>query len=358
MSRQESPPDRFLAEIAGQPDALRRAAEAITDARDVLRSLQEAARVAKLIVFTGMGASYHACYPAISELAASGVPGLLVDTAELLHFRMPLLDEAALVVMVSQSGESAEAVQLATRLSTRGPHAFVVSITNGVANPLAGGADLALDTRAGEERGPSTMTFGGALVTLFAVAGVLAGADPTEAVDRTQEAAHAAADRMKELLRTPETWAGELSGWRGERSTLVLLGRGPARAASEMGALLLKESAGIAAEALEAAQFRHGPLELAGPDLAAIVVATEPETAHLDIGLAADLLRTGSAVLVVTVEGEVPKEAHAVDIGSLHRAVAPAVAVVPVQLLAWRLALDRGRMPGVLTRATKVTTRE
>lgn len=358
MSSRKSPPDRFLAEITGQPEALRRSAEAVADEREALRAIQEAARRSTLLVFTGMGASYHACYPTISGLAARGLPALLVDTAELLHFRMPILDASALLVMVSQSGESAEAVQLAGQLSARTSRPFAVSVTNGMANPLAGGADLALDTRAGEERGPSTMTFGACLVTLSALSGVLAGVDAAEAIERTREAALAAAARMEELLRRPETWAADLARWRGERSTIVLLGRGPARAASEMGALLLKESAGIAAEALEAAQFRHGPLELAGPDLAAIVVATEPETAHLDIRLAADLLRTGSAVLVVTPDGEVPEGGHAVAIGSLDRAVAPAVAVLPAQLLAWRLALDRGRAPGILTRATKVTTRE
>ena len=111
-------------------------------------------------------------------------------------------------------------------------------------------------------------------------------------------------------------------------------------------------------ESLEAAQFRHGPLELAGPDLAAIVLATEPETAELDLGLAEELLRAGAAVLVVTRDGGAPPGAARVVIGSLARTLAPAVSILPAQLLAWKLAMLRGREPGTYLRASKVTTRE
>ena len=62
-----------------------------------------------------------------------------------------------------------------------------------------------------------------------------------------------------------------------------------------MGALTLKEAVGLPIESLQTAQFRHGPLELAGPDLAAIVIATEPETRDLDVGLAGELVALGAA---------------------------------------------------------------
>ena len=72
-----------------------------------------------------------------------------------------------------------------------------------------------------------------------------------------------------------------------------------------MGALTLKEAVGLPIESLETAQFRHGPLELAGPDLAAIVIATEPQTRDLDVGLAGELVDAGAAVLLVVEEEEV-----------------------------------------------------
>jgi glucosamine--fructose-6-phosphate aminotransferase (isomerizing) len=149
-----------------------------------------------------------------------------------------------------------------------------------------------------------------------------------------------------------------LADWLGARDTVVILGRGPARAAAEMGALTIKEAVGMAVESLETAQFRHGPLELAGPGLAAVVIATEPETAALDVGLADELAAAGAAVLLVTERQHPSVAAVTLVTGPLDRALAPAVSVVPSQLLAWRLSVLRGRDPGAYYRASKVTTRE
>jgi glucosamine--fructose-6-phosphate aminotransferase (isomerizing) len=351
-------PDPFLSEIHGQPDAFRRSAEGLPGQRAEFERLSHASRSATNLVFTGMGSSYHACFPAINELAALGIAAHHIDGSELLHFRRAILSQTALVIAVSQSGESAEITQLAAEVRSALAPPVLVSVTNGLENTLAELADLTFDTRAGIETGPSTMTFGVSLIVLRAVAGVLRGAAVETALEETVRAAQAAAMAAGRLLGRREADPMELAAWLGPREVVVLLGRGRARAASEMGALLLKESAGIPAEALQAAQFRHGPLELAGPKLAAIVMATERETHRIDLGLAADLVDTGTAVLVVTPDGETPTGARAVAIGDLDRALAPSVSILPVQLLAWRLAVERGRTPGVLTRASKVTTRE
>jgi len=349
--------DPFLAEIVGQPDAMRRAAAALVDQRELLDRIREAATLSRTIVFTGMGSSYDACYPVVNDLAGRGIAALLVDAAELLHFRRPILNAQTLAVIVSQSGASAEIVKLVNELARQRNRPFVVSITNGFENDLARRADVRLDTWAGHEAGPSTMTFAAAMATLSGIARLLAGDSVDTAVDRTRTAAEGAALSTERLLADPVATAAELAEWHGTRSLIVLLGRGPARAATEMGALMLKES-GVMAESFESAMFRHGPLELAGPDMTAIVMATEPETRRLDLGLAADLVDTGANVLVVTPDGEAPKGARAVATGYLDRALLSAVSIVPVQLLAWQLAQTRGRRPGEYTRASKITKRE
>jgi glucosamine--fructose-6-phosphate aminotransferase (isomerizing) len=350
-------PDPFLAEIAAQPDAIRRAAAALMEQRDVLERVREAGATARTIVFTGMGSSYDACYPAVNDLAGRGVPSLLVDTAELLHFRRPILTPQTLVVIVSQSGESAEIVKLATEISRQRLRPFVISVTNGLENDLARRADIRLDTWAGQETGPSTKTFAAAMTTLAGLARLLAGDSVATAVDRTRTAAEGAALAAERLLDDPEAEAARLAELLGGRRIMVVLGRGPARAAAEMGALMLKEC-GVMAESLESAMFRHGPLELAGPDMSAIVLATEPETRRLDLALADDLVDAGAAVLVITPDGMAPKGAEGIATGYLDRALMSAVSIVPVQLLAWRLAVLAGRTPGAYTRASKVTTRE
>jgi glucosamine--fructose-6-phosphate aminotransferase (isomerizing) len=350
-------PDPFIAEIVGQPDAMRRAAAALVQERDQMERLREAGATARTIVFTGMGSSYDACYPAVNDLAGRGVPAVLVDTAELLHFRRPILKAQTLLVIVSQSGESAEIVKLVNELRRQRTRPVVVSVTNGLGNDLARHADVRFDTWAGEEKGPSTKTFAASMTTLAGIARILAGDSVDTAVDHTRTAAEGAALAAERLVADAEAYAQELAELLGGRDVMVVLGRGPARAAAEMGALTLKES-GVMAESLESAMFRHGPLELAGPGMSAIVMATEPETRRLDLTLTADLVKAGAAVLVVTPDGEEPKGAHAVATGFLDRALVSAVSIVPVQLLAWKLAAVSGRRPGEYTRASKVTTRE
>jgi glucosamine--fructose-6-phosphate aminotransferase (isomerizing) len=340
-------PDSFLAEIAGQPAAVRRAAAGLAEQQAEMERLRSAARDAQTIVFTGMGSSYDACYSPVTQLASQGVRASMVDSAELLHFRLAAIGADTLLVAVSQSGESAELVRLTEALTARPApgRPVLLSVTNGVGNTLARAADIALDTRAGEEHGPSTMTFAAALVALCAVAGDGVGAA-------------AAADALDELLESPEEDAAGLVEWFGDRPVLALLGRGCARAAAEMGALTLKEAAQLPAESLQTAQFRHGPLELAGGRLAAMVFATEPRTRHLDLGLAGELVAAGSPVLVVSQDGEAPSGARGLAVGPLAAGIAPAVAILPAQLLAWRLAAVRGRTPGEFSIAAKVTTRE
>ena len=175
--------DPFLAEICAQPEALRRSAERFV-ASEALEPIRERAASVRTIVFTGMGSSYDACYPAVNDLAGRGVPALLVDSAELLHFRRPILGPDTLVVIVSQSGESAEIVRLAREIRLQRERPFLVSVTNGIDNDLAAAADVRLDTAAGPEAGPSTITFAAAMATLSGLARLLAGDSVSTAADR------------------------------------------------------------------------------------------------------------------------------------------------------------------------------
>lgn len=339
-------PDRFIAEIAGQPEAIRRARRAALDQAGALAEIRSRGH----IVFTGMGSSYDACYPIVTALGTTGVAATMLDAAELLHFRLPAVTVDTLVVCVSQSGRSAETVRVAEALAGRHSRPTVVAITNGTDNPLAAVADIHLDTRAGEEHGPSTMTFAATLVMLEAVATAL-GASSTDGA----EAAALAAER---LVTDAEATADSLASWLDDRPVLTLLARGGARAAAEMGALTLKEAARFPAESLQAAQFRHGPLELAGPEMAAIVFSTSAATRTLDVGMAAELQAAGARVLVIGDDHELLPGAVGFVLGRLSDCLSPAVAVIPTQLLAWSLARARGLDPGGYTRATKVTERE
>jgi glucosamine--fructose-6-phosphate aminotransferase (isomerizing) len=346
-------PDSFLAEIAGQAEAMRRAADGLSGRAAALERIAAAAGAAGSIVFTGMGASLAACQIPATLLTVAGVDAWRVDAAELLHFRRATLRPGIVLVLVSQSGRSAELVALA-RSFRDDARPFLVSVTNGSDNALAVEADAALDIRAGEEQGPSTMTFAASVVVLSALADVLANSGVRAAVDEVRLRAHRAAAAARRLVAQD---VGSLEAWLGERPVAALLGRGSGLAAAEAGALLLQEAARVPALSFGSGRFRHGPIELAGPDLAAAVFATEESTRDIDLGLASDLVELGTSVLVIG-SAEVPSGAIAAEVPHVGGGLGAVLGVIPVQLLAHRLSLRRGLTPGRLTIATKVTSRE
>jgi glutamine---fructose-6-phosphate transaminase (isomerizing) len=347
-------PDSFIEEVHGQPAALRRAAAGLVEQLEALAGIRADGRD-RAVVLTGMGASFAACHPIAAQLAGGGRLATMLDASELLHGSLAATGPGTLVVVVSQSGRSAEIVRLAGELADRG--VATVAVTNGTRNPLANVAGRVVDTRAGDETGPSSMTFAASLAVLTAVGDVLADRDPAPSVARIRDDAEAAAVAIERLLADASLDA-ELGDAIDPEASIVVLGRGPARAAAEMGVLTIQEAAGRPAQALGTAQFRHGPLELAGPGLAAIVVATEADTLALDVALSEECVDAGASVVVIASRAQVARGARTVSIGRVDRSLAPAVALVPIQLLARRIALQRGRDPGTYLRAAKVTSRE
>ncbi len=359
-SRPSTDGDAFLAEIGGQPDAIRRAARAVAGQADRLGQLADR-RPAGALVMTGIGSSYDACHVAVTMLSEGGRLTTLVNAAELLHFQAAALDATTTLVVVSQSGRSVEIVRLVERLGGRPDRPFVVAVTNGRDNPLAVFADVALDTEAGDELGPSTMTFAASLVALDAVARVLiAGpnADVASVLRAVAADADGAATAAENVLAGREAITATMADWLDDRPHMVILGRGVSRAAAEMAALTVKEVAGASAEALVTADFRHGPLETIDADLAVAFVALESATDDIDRSFAAELAAGPAGVVVIGHDPGPVGRVVSIDIGPVDRRLAPAVAMIPFQLLARELAIARGRRPGEFSTASKITTRE
>src|SRR5947207_2210058 len=95
----------LLKEIHDQPEALRRTVETVGASVDLLRPWAERLQEGKIrrVVMTGMGSSCFAVYPALAYLVEHGIQAIGIETSELLHYYLPLLDEQTLLVMISQS---------------------------------------------------------------------------------------------------------------------------------------------------------------------------------------------------------------------------------------------------------------
>ncbi|MFO7170130.1 MAG: SIS domain-containing protein [Chloroflexota bacterium] len=342
-------PTDILPDILEQPRLLGAAAQAHLADGSALgaaaRALAEH-RHGRVLV-AGMGSSYFAAYPAVLRLQAAGFSAALVEIAELLHFG-GALGEDTLLVLVSQSGETIEAVRL---LDERALPGKLIAVTNSPGSTLARRATHVVETLAGSEQTVATKTYTMALLALALLAALAAGEAPAALFERLQpalQAAERAASEGQALVeRLPDEWL--------EQGPLTLVGRGPSLASALSGGLLFKETAKVAAEGMSTAQFRHGPIEIAGPGHRAIVIAGPGPTRPLDLKMAADLRASGSRVLVV---GHAPPDVADVVFALPEVWLAPLAEIIPLQLMARRMAQRAGIEPGSFRYITKVTAVE
>ncbi len=333
----------YLSDLLVQPTAV---ADTVAALR-TLGALPLRALACERIVLTGMGSSLHAQHPLQLRLIASGRVALMVETAELIHTQSQLLDNRTLVVAVSQSGRSAEIVQLLDLVDSCVSRPFVVGVTNTDDSPLARRSDSVVLMQAGAEFSVSCKTYLATLVALEWLGGALCGDDLAAILGELDCAAPAVEAYLKEWPR--HVW--QLTGDLVDLHHLFLTGRGASLAAVGTGALILKESTRFHAEGMSAPAFRHGPLEMVGAGLFALVFAGEAATAPLNRALVRDIRAAGGRAALVSDDAP----AGVFRLPSVPARLRPVCEMLPVQMLSLALAAMAGREPGRFERATKVT---
>lgn len=325
----------MLDNIRNQPESLRAmAAYQFGAGAEALRSAASAIRGAGRVLFTGMGSSLYASIPAAAYLNSNGFPALTVDTSELLHFGGAAPDTA--VVLVSRSGETVEVTKVLTKVLTRlGPHA-TVGVTNVPGSQLARAARSALHIHSAADRMVAVQTYTAAVVVLMLLAGAVLEIENLR--DELGAAIDAASDSIDTELSSSGAWNEFFAG----TEVVYLLGRGASMASVHEGALLFNEAARLPSVAMSAAMFRHGPVEVVDSRFRAIIFASQEATRDLDIALARDVEAMGGRVRVCEARG----------------VFAPLSEIVPVQVAACSLAINKGLDPGDFRHATLVTTAE
>lgn len=288
------------------------------------------------VILTGMGSSLAALHPLEIRLLAHGVDARIVDTSELLHALSPLLAADSLVVAVSQSGRSAEIVRLVERRACP-----IVAVTNTPGSPLAAGAAATILTHAGEESTVSCKTYVATLAALVFLGDLLCGGHETDAL-------HDAPAQMKAYLDRYEAHVEELAV-DGVRD-VFFAGRGPSLAAAYTAGLIVKESTRVHAEGMTSAALRHGPMEMAGPHVLALVYEGDARVAPLNRALAVDLARAGARAHLVGPGAE--------GVFRLPAGYAPLFEILPAQMVSLALAAKAGIEAGRFVHATKVTSIE
>jgi glucosamine--fructose-6-phosphate aminotransferase (isomerizing) len=297
------------------------------------------------IVLTGMGSSHSAALPTWRALTASGHPVWWVDTGQLLDTPQ-LVTPDTLLVVTSQSGASAETAALFDKESGVRP-ARVVGITNDQDSALARGSQAVLALHSGDEATVSTKSY---LNSLAAHQQLLTAFDTVVASTSVSDSAKA----IEHFGSPPEaaSLARHLAGV--DHARLAFVGTRDHAATALYAGLIVKEAAKIAAEGFIGGQFRHGPFELAGPGLTAVLLGVFADDPNPSLRqLAADLVLAGSEVLLVgdvTIPGALTVALN--PVGTLTEL---AIGALVAQHLAVEIAKARGIEPGAFAFGAKVT---
>jgi glucosamine--fructose-6-phosphate aminotransferase (isomerizing) len=341
----------MLKEIYEQPDAVRETIGerirpggrleleglAMTDSE--LRSLRR-------IVILACGTAYHAGVVGRYVLEEWARIPVEPDIASEWLYRNPVIGSDTLVVGMSQSGETRDTIHAMKLAREKG--AITMAITNLMGTQITREVDHVLYTRAGMEMAvAASKTFTAQVVALYLVALKLAQVRETMPVDELSYT-------LDEVRRLPERIAQFLDGnhpideiaeRHSDKPFFLYLGRHIGLPVALEGALKLKEISYIPTEAYSAGEMKHGPIALLDEDTPVVCVATD---SHVYDKLVSNIQETrarGAQVIAIATDGNEDIQHHADDVIYVPRTPAflqAALAIVPLQLLAYRIARLRG----------------
>ena len=304
------------------------------------------------VVFTGMGSSLFAAYPAQAYLTEQGVRALVWETAELVHHHLKVLRPDTLLVVVSQSGQTAEVLRLLESLPAK---ARVLAVTNVEASPLAKRARLLLPLMAGGQVAVSTKTYTCSVAVLMYLAFAIAGKAPSPLTQEVMRAVEA----QEKILERREVLMPPIEEFFNRPSYAALMSRGADLASAYQGAMMLKQVARLAAEPISAAQFRHGPMEIINPNHRYVIFARQGKTGKLLLKLAADIRKLNGRVLLFTdMPFDELMNLRLVRVDPMRLGLGTLVDSLYIQLLAHDAALRAGLDPGKFEIAENVTREE
>lgn len=247
------------------------------------------------ILLIGIGASYCSSITAASCLQSGGRSAFAVDASEWLHYSSTW-DQAALSLLVTTSGESAELV----RLCEKGAQKPLVLLCNNNSSTCWSLVRNRLPILAGPEYGNATKTYTNATAACIVLASHILGrswreesAQIVQSYSRSLEQVFEQRGKMEEFCRGI--------------ANIEIIGRGPAYGAAIMGALCIREMTGLRAASHSGGGFRHGPLLDVNESHIAIILALG-RTAALGASLAEDCLARGGRVILVESESRPPSE--------------------------------------------------
>jgi glucosamine--fructose-6-phosphate aminotransferase (isomerizing) len=359
--------DHFmLKEIIEQPETLRNAMRGRLLEEDGKVRLggvtlsQEELLAVKRIIITACGTSWHSALIGeymLEELARIPVE---VEYASEFRYRNPIIDKGTLVIVISQSGETADTLAALREARHRG--AKVMGIVNVVGSTIARETDFGIYLHCGPEIGvASTKAFTGQVLAL-AMFTVLMGRLRSLSIIQGREivaALKALPDQVEQVLELNDA-IRELARTYKDATNFLYLGRGYNFPAALEGALKLKEVSYIHAEGYPAAELKHGPIALIDENMPVVAIAPDDAVYQKVVSGIEEVKSRGGRVIAVASDGNeelAGKVDHLIPIPRTIDALTPILATIPLQLLAYHIAVLRGchvDMPRNLAKAVTV----
>lgn len=299
------------------------------------------------------GTSWHAALAGKFMIEKLAQLPAEVDYGSEFRYRDPIIDSKSLAMAISQSGETADT--LAAEREARQKGAKVLGICNVVGSMLTREANGTIYTHAGPEIGvASTKAFTGQLTALMLTALYLAQV-------RGKLTPASAQSLMQELTRVPhkiesilqrDAALEELARLFFRHTDFLYLGRGIHYPIALEGALKLKEISYIHAEGYPAGEMKHGPNALIDENLPVVIIATRDESDPASMiryektisNLQEVKARDGIVIAIVTEGDQLARDTadHIIEIPAVPELLAPILEIVPLQLLAYHIAVRRG----------------
>jgi glutamine---fructose-6-phosphate transaminase (isomerizing) len=340
----------MLKEIYEQPEGV---AETIGDrlrhgrlVLDGLGMTEDELRDLRRIVLVACGTAYHAGVVgryAIEEWARVPVEP---DVASEWIYRNPVLDPGTLVIGISQSGETRDTIQAMQLAREKG--ARTVAITNMMGSQITREVDSVLYTRTGLEVGvAASKTFTAQIALIFLIGLKLAEVRrtlPEDEVEFIVDELYDLPEKMRRFLDADHP-IDEIARRFHDQPFFLYLGRHVGLPVALEGALKLKEISYIPTEAYSAGEMKHGPIALLEEGTPVVVVATRIHVYDKIVSNIQETRARGAHVIAIATDGNEDIQHHADDVIYVPKSPAflqAALAVLPLQLLAYRIARLRG----------------
>lgn len=301
---------------------------------------------AERIVIIGCGTSWHAALIAEYLLEEYAQVPVEVEYASEFRYRKPVIGKKDVVLLISQSGETADTLAALWLAKEKG--ALVLGICNVVGSSLSRETEAGVYTHAGVEVGvASTKAFTAqvTVLTLFALKlaktkGTISSGEYNELVKELAEIP----GKGRTILQNNDQIKKVAEKYQ-EAVNALYLGRGYLFPVALEGALKLKEISYIHAEGYAAGEMKHGPIALVDDNLPVVVIAPQDAWYEKILSNIQEVKARKGNVIAVVSEGDVVLKEMAddsIEIPATHPALAPLLAVIPLQLLAYHMAVLRG----------------